>query len=62
MCLGIIFTRIGPSKCRMLNVRSFVPTFAPKITTLRIFGYGNVMVPSVHKFGYVAKDFFLFRL
>jgi len=44
MCLGIISIEIGPSKCKMLNVRSFVSTFAPKITTMRIFGYGNVIV------------------
>jgi hypothetical protein len=60
MCLGIISIGIRTSKCRMLNIRSYVPTFAPKITTLRIFRYGNVMVPSVHKFGFVAKDIFSF--
>jgi hypothetical protein len=60
MCLGIISIGIGTSKCRMLNIRSYVPTFAPKITTLRILRYDNVMVLSVHKFGSVAKDISFF--
>jgi hypothetical protein len=58
MHIGIVFTKICPSECGKLNVRSFVPTFALKIVALRIFDFGNVMVPNVNKFGSTTKNFF----
>jgi hypothetical protein len=49
-------TWICPSKCEKLNVRSYVPTSTPKNVTLRVFGFGNVMIPVVNKFGFVMKN------
>jgi hypothetical protein len=56
--VGVVSTEISPLKCGKLNVRSFVPTFAPNITTLRIFGSDNVIVPIVNKYGFVAKSIY----
>jgi hypothetical protein len=62
MHVSILSIRIYPLKCGKLNVRSFVSIFGPKIATLRIFDFGNVMVPSVNKYGSTTKSisFYLF--
>ncbi len=54
--IGIILTRICPSECGKLNIRSYVLTFALNIATLIIYNHGNLMVPSVNKFGYIIKN------
>jgi hypothetical protein len=56
MHVSIVSIRICLLECGKLNVRSFVSTFAPKIVALKFFGSGNVMVPSVKKFGFATKN------
>ncbi len=55
----VLFTWICPSKCEKLNVRSFVPTFTPKFVTMNSFGFGNVMILIVDKFGFVMNNIYM---
>jgi hypothetical protein len=56
ICATIISIEICPFECGKLNVRSSIPIVAPKVATLRISKSGNVIVPSVNKFGSITKS------
>jgi len=56
MCVGVLSTQICPLECGKLNMKSSIPTSAPKSMALKFFNYGNVMVLIVNKYGYAAKS------
>jgi hypothetical protein len=56
ICAGVVSTKMCPSKCGKLNVRSFVLTSTLKMATLRISSFDKVMVQSVNKSDYIAKN------
>ncbi len=56
--VSIVLTKNYPLECGKLKVRFFVPTFAQKITTLRISNYNNVMVSIVNKSNFATKTIF----
>lgn len=56
MWANVSSTQNCPLECGKLNMRFLILIFAPKIATLRIFNYGNVMVSLINKFGFVARN------
>jgi hypothetical protein len=56
MRASVVSTEIYLSKCGKLNVTSLILTSASKIAALKVFGFNSVMVFSVNKFNYAAKN------
>ncbi len=62
MHVGVVSTRICPSECGKLNLKSLVSTSSPKIIELKIFSSNSVMVPIVNKFNLLWKIFLFLHM